>query len=110
VTIFLIERGILEIVRQAHSAVRLLRSPDTGVADRDAQGRVHQALVGGYWIGIGADEELSRLAGRLLHVGSAIIRGIYGLRHIVELRACAEESALSECEHASMLTHIIHQG
>jgi hypothetical protein len=39
-----------------------------------------------YWIGIGADDDLSPLSGRL--------------RHIVELRACAEECALSNGEHA----------
>jgi hypothetical protein len=53
-----------------------------------------------YWIGIGADGAMSPLSRRLLQVGSAIVRGTHGLRHIVELRACAEDCALSDCEHA----------
>jgi hypothetical protein len=53
-----------------------------------------------YWIRLGADEDLSPLSRRLLHVGSAVGRGIFGLRHIVELRACVEACALSHCEHA----------
>jgi hypothetical protein len=53
-----------------------------------------------YWTGLGADEDLSPLSRRLLQVGSAILRGIFGVRHIVELRACAEDCALSHSEHA----------
>ena len=37
---------------------------------------------------------------RLLRVGSAIRRGIFGLHHVIELRACAKDCALSDCEHA----------
>jgi len=53
-----------------------------------------------YWIGLGADEDLSPLSRRLLRVGSAIRRGIFGLHHLIELRACAKDCALSHCEHA----------
>ena len=53
-----------------------------------------------YWIGLGADEDLSPLSRRLPRVGSAIRRGIFGLHHLIELRACAKDCALSHCEHA----------
>jgi hypothetical protein len=53
-----------------------------------------------YWIGLGADEDLSPLSRRLLRVGSAIRRGIFGLRDVIELRACAKACAFLDCEHA----------
>jgi hypothetical protein len=53
-----------------------------------------------HWIGLGADEDLSPLSRRLLRVGSAIRRGIFGLEHVIELRACSKDCALSDCEHA----------
>jgi hypothetical protein len=53
-----------------------------------------------YWIGLGADEDLSLVSRRLLRVGSAIRRGIFGLDHLIELRACAKDCALSDCERA----------
>jgi hypothetical protein len=66
-------------------------------APKDAYAKLWWA---GYWIGVGADEDLSPLSRRLLRVGSAIRRGIFGLHHLIELRACAKDCALTDCEHA----------